>query len=291
MKSAGLPACFVDCLGFCFACWFGFSFEIVSSHRIFHKSPPLPPLRRPVRLLLRPLPSPPLSPLSPLPPFPSPPLSFPPLPTFCTMHWQTLECVKTFKKTVRFAGFCSVFDFLTIAMRSTMQVLQPQRLFTNKPLRKTAFTQALPLHKHCLYTSPAFNQTRFYTRPAFTQTLSLHNCCLYTSTAFTQVLLLHKSAFTQDRLSHKRCLHTNAVFTQALSLHKHCFYTSSAFTQERFYTSPPFTQMLSVHKPCLYTSIAFYKPCFYTMIFAHTSPLQPANRQGWRAGGMPKAVK
>ena len=63
-------------------------------------------------------------------------------------------------------------------MPSTMQVLQPQPLFTNKPLCKPL------LHKHCFYTSPAFKQKRFYTRPAFTQTLSLHKHCFCTSTAF-----------------------------------------------------------------------------------------------------------
>ena len=118
-----------------------------------------------------------------------------------------------------FAGFLLCFcHVLTVTLRSTMQVLQPQGLFINKPFytsihkhcfytspafkhalllhkpcfyTSAVFTQALSLHKHCLYTRPAFTQKRFYTRPPFTQTLSLHKLCLYTSIAFIQALLLH----------------------------------------------------------------------------------------------------
>ena len=132
--------------------------------------------------------------------------------------------------------FCYV---LTVTLRSTMQVLQPQGLFINKPFYTS-------IHKHCFYTSPAFKQALLLHKSVFTQDLLLHKPCFYTSAVFTQALLLHKT-----------CFYTNAVFTQALSLHKHCFYTRPAFTQKRFYTRPPFTQTLSLHKLCLYTSIAF----------------------------------
>ena len=170
-------------------------------------------------------------------------------------------------------------------MHSTMQVLQPQGLFTNKPLCKPL------LHKPCFYASPAFTQALllhkrcFYTSPAFTQTLSLHKRCLYTSTAFTQGLLCPKT-FLQ-----KTSFHTNAVFTQALSLHKHCFYTSPALPKNVF------TKDLLSHKRCLYTSSVFtqalllYKPCFDTKIFFSQKPSQTCKRAtGWMAGGMPKAV-
>ena len=143
-----------------------------------------------------------------------------------------------------FAGLLLCFCYvLTVTMRSTMQVLQPQRLFINKPFyTSTAFTQALLLNQPCFYTKVFLHKTCFYTNPVFTQALSLHKHCFYTK------------AFL-----HKTCFYTNAVFTQALSLHKHCFYTRPAFTQKRFYTRPPFTQTLSLHKLCLYTSIAFIR--------------------------------
>ena len=138
-----------------------------------------------------------------------------------------------------FAGFLLCFCYvLTITLRSTMQVLQPQGLFINKPFYTS-------IHKHCFYTSPAFKQALLLHKSVFTQDLLLHKPCFYTSAVFTQALLLHKT-----------CFYTNAVFTQALSLHKHCLYTRPAFTQKRFYTRPPFTQTLSLHKLCLYTSIA-----------------------------------
>ena len=146
--------------------------------------------------------------------------------------------------------FCYV---LTVTMRSTMQVAQPQRLFINKPFyTSTAFTQALLLNKPCFYTKAFLHKTCFYTNPVFTQALSLHKhcfytkaflhktCFFYTNAVFTQALLLHKSVFTQDLLLHKRCL-----------------YTRPAFTQKRFYTRPPFTQTLSLHKLCFYINIAF----------------------------------
>ena len=139
-----------------------------------------------------------------------------------------------------FAGFLLCFCYvLTITLRSTMQVLQPQGLFINKPFYTS-------IHKHCFYTSPAFKQALLLHKSVFTQDLLLHKPCFYTSAVFTQALLLHKT-----------CFYTNAVFTQALSLHKHCLYARPAFTQKRFYTRPPFTQTLSLHKLCLYTSIAF----------------------------------
>ena len=183
------------------------------------------------------------------------------------MHWRALACVKTSKNRACcwvLLGFCWVFAgffpgfllscccivavfllcfcyVLTATMRSTMQVLQPQGLFINKPFyTSTAFTQALLLNTPCFYTKAFLHKTCFYTNPVFTQALSLHKHCFYAK------------AFL-----HKTCFYTNAVFTQALSLHKHCFYTRPAFTQKRFYTRPPFTQTLSLHKLCLYTSIAF----------------------------------
>ena len=150
-----------------------------------------------------------------------------------------------------------------------MRVLQPHRLFTNKPLRKPF------LHKTC-----------FYTNTVFTQALSLHKHCFYTSPA------LHKSVFTKDLLLHKRCLYTSAVFTQDLSLHKHSFYTSPAFTQKRFYTRPVFTQTLSLHKLCLYTSIVFIQALLlHNDICSHKPSATCKQATGWRAGGMPKAVK
>ena len=139
-----------------------------------------------------------------------------------------------------FAGFVLCFCYvLTVTLHSTMQVLQPQGLFINKPFYTS-------IHKPCFYTSPAFTQALLLHKSVFTQDLLLHKPCFYTSAVFTQALLLHKT-----------CFYTNAVFTQALSLHKHCLYTRPAFTQKRFYTRPPFTQTLSLHKLCLYTSIAF----------------------------------
>ena len=145
---------------------------------------------------------------------------------------------------------------------STMQVLQPQGLFINKPFYTS-------IHKHCFYTSPAFTQALLLHKSVFTQDLLLHKPCFYTSAVFTQALLLHKT-----------CFYTNAVFTQALSLHKHCLYTRPAFTQKRFYTRPPFTQTLSLHKLCLYTSIAFIQALLlHNDHFAHKSLLQPTNRQ------------
>ena len=99
-----------------------------------------------------------------------------------------------------------------------MQVLQPQGLFTNKPLRKPL------LDKHCFYTSPAFKQKRFY----------IHKTCFYTRPAFSQTLSLQKHCFYTKTFLHKTSFHTNAVFTQALSLHKRRFYTSPAFTQWHF---------------------------------------------------------
>ena len=135
-----------------------------------------------------------------------------------------------------FAVFLLCFDNY---VRSTMQVLQPQGLFINKPFYTS-------IHKHCFYTSPAFTQKRFYTRPAFTQTLFLHKRCLYTSAAFAQDLLLHK-----------RCLYTSAVFTQALSLHKACFYTKTFLHKTSFHSDTVFTQALSLHKHSFYTSPAF----------------------------------
>ena len=139
-----------------------------------------------------------------------------------------------------FAGFLLCFCYvLTVTLRSTMQVLQPQGLFINKPFYTS-------MHKHCFYTSPAFKQALLLHKSVFTQDLLLHKPCFYTSAVFTQALLLHKT-----------CFYTNAVFAQALSLHKHCLYTRPAFPQKRFYTRPPFTQTLSLHKLCLYTSIAF----------------------------------
>ena len=139
-----------------------------------------------------------------------------------------------------FAGFLLCFCYvLTVTLHCTMQVLQPQGLFINKPFYTS-------IHKPCFYTSPAFKQALLLHKSVFTQDLLLHKPCFYTSAVFTQALLLHKT-----------CFYTNAVFTQALSLHKHCLYTRPAFTQKRFYTRPPFTQTLSLHKLCLYTSIAF----------------------------------
>ena len=159
-----------------------------------------------------------------------------------------------------FAGFLLCFCYvLTVTLRSTMQVLQPQGLFINKPFYTS-------MHKHCFYTSPAFKQALLLHKNVFTQDLLLHKLCFYTSAVFTQALLLHKT-----------CFYTNAVFTQALSLHKHCLYTRPAFTQKRFYTRPPFTQTLSLHKLCLYTSIAFIQALriLLTKAFCH---LQTGNR-------------
>ena len=154
-------------------------------------------------------------------------------------------------------------------MRSTLQSLQPQGLFMNKPFyTSTAFTQALLLNKPCFYTKAFLHKTCFYANPVFTQALSLHKHCFYTKAflhktcfyanpVFTQALSLHKHCFYTKAFLHKTCFYTNAVFTQALSLHKHCFYTRPAFTQKRFYTRPAFTQTLSLRKLCHYTSIAF----------------------------------
>ena len=152
-----------------------------------------------------------------------------------------------------FAGFLLCFCYvLTVTLRSTMQVLQPQGLFINKPFYTS-------MHKHCFYTSPAFKQALLLHKSVFTQDLLLHKPCFYTSAVFTQALLLHKT-----------CFYTNAVFTQALSLH--------VFTQGLLLHKNVFTQDLLSLRHCLYTSSVFtqalllYKPCFYTMTFCSQKP-------------------
>ena len=188
------------------------------------------------------------------------------------MHWRALDCVKTSKTRAFccvFAVFLQCFCYkMTVAMRSTMQVLQPQGLCINKPFyTSTAFTPALLLHKSVFRQDPLLHKSCFYTSAVFTQALLL-----------PQALLLHKSVFTQDLLLHKRCLYTSAVFTQALLLHKAGFYTKTFLHKTSFHSNAVFTQALSLHKHCFYTS-----PAFTQWHFAHKSLLQPASRQ--QAGG------
>ena len=177
------------------------------------------------------------------------------------MHWRALACVKTSKNRAfccvfagfllfffagvllsfccMFAGFLLCFFYvLTVTLRSTMQVLQPQGLFINKPFYTS-------IHKHCFYTSPAFKQALLLNKPCFYTKAFLHKTCFYTNPVFKDLLL------------HKRCLYTSAVFTQALSLHKACFYTKTFLHKTSFHSDTVFTQVLSLHKHCFYTRPAF----------------------------------
>ena len=161
-QSANLPACFVDCLGLCLACWFGFSFEVVSSDGIFTSFFVLFVLFLLLFLFLLFLLFLLLLFHFLLFQFSAPALASP----------RMRKSIKRPCVLLGFAGFCNVFD-----MFWQLQCAAQCRFCSCKDFSQTTFAKPL-FHKHC-----------FYTRPL------LHKRCLYTSAVFTQTLLLHKACF------------------------------------------------------------------------------------------------